>query len=121
MNISPIKINSVSRESFGRIFSCQRSEKMGYEYPKGHPCEKCPYQFDVEVPSCMMGANPMTCVWRFYKKLLGGEENIVIEPRNTSNQRKKKLEDCMEVLIQVGEEKYGKSYGNYLRRNYCEK
>lgn len=41
-----------------------------YEYPQGHPCRGCPYQFPVDVPSCTMGSRPPDCAWHFYKKLM---------------------------------------------------
>lgn len=93
---------------------------MTYKYPKGHPCEGCPYKFDVDVPSCTMGANPRDCVWQFYRRMNGHTEPIKQMPM-VNPSTKKKLDDCVEMLINVGEQKFGKAYAERLRRNKFEK
>lgn len=91
---------------------------MAYKYPKGHPCEKCPYKFDVDKPSCTMGANPRDCVWRFYQRMNGHTEPIkevqIVNPKITRD----RINDCIEMLINVSEEKFGKAYAEKLRRDY---
>lgn len=94
---------------------------MSYKYPKGHPCFGCPYKFDVDVPSCTMGSDPKNCVWRFYNRMRGIEEKIVLKEKVATNTTKKKLDNCMEMLINVGEQKFGKAYADKLRRKQIEK
>ncbi|MCX7748225.1 MAG: hypothetical protein N2645_15265 [Clostridia bacterium] len=41
-----------------------------YRYPEGHPCYGCTYTFQVNRPSCIIGAKPGKCSLRKFEKNL---------------------------------------------------
>lgn len=94
---------------------------MSYKYPKGHPCEHCPYKFNVNKPSCTMGSNPKDCVWRMYHKMNGITEKIDMKTKLVHKIEPSKIERCIEKLINVGEAQYGPKFGEKLRSIAYEK
>lgn len=93
---------------------------MNYKYPKNHPCYNCPYTFPSQKPSCTMGGNPETCVWKSYQKMCGVNK-VIIKPQPIHySQAYEKIQNSIELLIIVGEKKFGKAYADKLRRNRNE-
>lgn len=58
------------RQYFNGCGVAEHGGATAFEYPQGHPCRGCPYQFPVNAPSCTMGSRPPDCAWYFYKKLM---------------------------------------------------
>lgn len=91
---------------------------MSYKYQKGHPCERCPYKFNGNKPSCTMGGDPTNCVWRMYHKINGTKENIDMKAKVITKIEQNKIEKCIEKLISVGEARYGNDFGKEMRDKY---
>lgn len=116
MNINP---------AYGRMFFCheKESEKMNYRYPENPICYGCPYTFPSQIASCTMGGNPKTCVWQSYQKICEVDTSIREDKpiQQPQPQAQEKIQNCIEMLINVGEQKFGKKYADNLRRNRIEK
>ncbi len=97
---------------------------------QGHPCRGCPYVFTRGGTDCIMRSVPGDCPWYFYQALQGHHytrqekeeiRRVYEEYAKKGGRTKAKLEQGINMLLTVAEQKYGKEYAIYLAETMKER
>lgn len=103
------------KNKYFKSYGASVRPQLIFSYPRGHPCYGCPYTFGTSHPSYTMGSKPGNCAWYFYRRLMC---NPVPPPTMASvcNNETNAIDQCIEILYQTAERKYGKKYADKLRK-----